>query len=239
MLYRSIKNYKFEDTKMARRGHHTLDQIKNMILVAAEELVVEGGLGQLRVRNIAAKIGYTVGSIYMVFDNMNDLILHVKGRTLDAITEQMEQAECSTPGQCLEELAGVYIRYASENLNRWSMVFEHRLPEDVEVPAWYQQKVDALYGKFEAHFAMIAPELSYTQRKQTALAFLGGVHGICVFMLTTQLGGLNNDDFEESVVLLIRRFIHDGWVSSVSRIAPSNLPKTEAWGLRAVVSRPI
>jgi AcrR family transcriptional regulator len=208
---------------MARRGHHTLEQIKNMVLVAAEDLVVEGGLAQLRVRNIAVKIGYTVGSIYMVFDNMNDLILHIKGRTLDAITEHMDQAECSSPEQCLEELAGVYIHYASENLNLWSMVFEHRMPEDAEIPEWYQKKVDNLYGKFEAHFALIAPELSYTQRKQTALAFLGGVHGICVFMLTTQLGGLNKNDLEESVVLLIRRFIHDGWMSSMSGITPPKL----------------
>jgi AcrR family transcriptional regulator len=217
---------------MARRGHHTLEQIKNMVLVAAEDLVINGGLTQLRVRNIAVKIGYTVGSIYMVFDNMNDLILHIKGRTLDAITGQMEQVQCSNPEHCLEELAGVYIRYASENLNRWSMVFEHRLPEDAEIPEWYQKKVDNLYEKFETHFAMIAPELSHAQRRQTALAFLGGIHGICVFMLTTQLGGLNDDDLEESVVLLIRRFIHDGWMNSVNRTTPPPHKATaQAWRL--------
>ena len=35
------------------------------------------------------EIGYTVGSIYMVFENMADLIIHVKGRTLDDIAEQL------------------------------------------------------------------------------------------------------------------------------------------------------
>jgi len=108
---------------MARRGHHTLEQIKNMVLVAAEDLVVEGGLTQLRVRNIAVKIGYTVGSIYMVFESMDDLILHVKGRTLDILAEQMEQVKAPTAEQRLEELAGVYIKFANQNLNRWSMVF--------------------------------------------------------------------------------------------------------------------
>ncbi|ESS72492.1 transcriptional regulator [Methyloglobulus morosus KoM1] len=205
---------------MARRGHHSLEQIKNMVLVAAEDLVIEGGLPQLRVRNIAVKIGYTVGSIYMVFDNMNDLILHIKGRTLDTITEQMQQVKCSNPERCLEELAGVYIRYACQNLNRWSMVFEHRLPDDAEIPEWYQKKVDNLYGQFDTHFALIAPELSPAQRRQTALAFLGGIHGICVFMLTTQLGGLNDNDLEESVVLLVRRFIHDGWMNAMGGITP-------------------
>lgn len=208
---------------MARRGHHTLEQIKNMVLVAAEDLVVEGGLPQLRVRNIAVKIGYTVGSIYMVFDNMNDLILQIKGRTLDDLAEQMGQVECSNCEQCLERLSSTYIKFASQNLNRWSMVFEHRLPEGTVVPEWYQKKVDNIYSKFEAQFAMIAPELTASQRRQTALAFFGGVHGICVFMLTTQLGGLSEKDLEESVVLLIKRFIHDGWMSSMSGITPQTV----------------
>jgi AcrR family transcriptional regulator len=207
---------------MARRGHHTLEQIKNMVLVAAEDLVVQGGLSQLRVRNIAAKIGYTVGSIYMVFENMDDLILNIKGRSLDTLAEQMDQITAPNAEQRLEALAGAYIRYASQNLNRWSMVFEHRLPEKAEIPSWYQKKLDNVYGKFEAQFAILSPELSSNQRRQTALAFLGGIHGICALMLTTQLAGLNDNDLEESVILLIRRFIHDGWMNSIGGITQPN-----------------
>lgn len=224
---------------MARRGDHTLEQIKNMVLVAAEDLVAEGGLTLLRVRNIAVKIGYTVGSIYMVFESMDDLILHIKGRTLDTITEEMERIESNKPEQCLEELAGVYIRYASQNLNRWSMVFEHRLPENIEIPGWYQKKLDNVYGKFEDQYALLAPELSPTQLRQTALALLGGIHGICVFMLTTQLGGLNSDDFEESVVLLIRRFNHDGWINLKNKATLHNYPNTETWRLRTVAAHTV
>jgi AcrR family transcriptional regulator len=216
---------------MARRGHHTLEQIKNMVLTAAEDLVIEGGLPQLRVRNIAVKIGYTVGSIYMVFESMNDLILHIKGRTLDELAMQMDQVQCASPEQCLEELAGTYIRFASQNFNRWSLVFEHHLPEGVQNPEWYQRKVDSIYKKFEAHFALLSPESGASQHKQSALAFFGGVHGICVFMLSTQLGCLNDNDLEESVVLLIRRFIHDGWVGSVGSSTPPSKAPVEAWRL--------
>jgi AcrR family transcriptional regulator len=216
---------------MARRGHHTLEQIKNMVLVAAEDLVVQGGLPQLRVRNIAAKIGYTVGSIYMVFANMDDLILHIKGRALDEIAEQMDQVQARNAEQRLEELAGVYIRYASQNINRWSLVFEHRLPEGMEVPSWYQKKLDNVYGKFEAQFAIIAPDLSSSQCRQTALAFLGGIHGICSLMLTSQLAGLNDNDLEESVILLIRRFIHDGWMNAMGEITPPKKTSADTWRL--------
>ncbi len=202
---------------MARRGHHTLEQIKNMVLTASEELVAEGGLTQLRVRNIAVKIGYTVGSIYMVFESMNDLILHLKGRTLDMIAQHMDQVNAPNAEQQLEELATVYIEFASQNLNRWSLVFEHRLPENMATPEWYQSKVDGLYKKFEDQFEILIPGMPNVERKRTALAFLGGIHGVCVLMLTKQLGRLSENDLEESVTLLIRRFIHDSYaVDSVS-----------------------
>lgn len=218
---------------MARRGNHSLAQIKNMVLVAAEELVFDGGFSLLKVRNIAVKIGYTVGSLYMVFDSMNDLILHLKGRTLDVLAAQMEEAKAPNAERRLEELAGAYIRFASQNLNRWSMVFEHRLPKDMEIPSWYQEKIDNIYGKFEAQFAVLAPELSLAQRRQTALAFFGAVHGMCVLMLTTHVGSLNDNDFKESVILLVRRFIHDDCISSMSGITHPNNAK-EALRLRSV-----
>lgn len=208
---------------MARRGHHTLDQIKDMVINAAEELIEQGGLCNLRVRNIATKIGYTVGSIYMVFDSMNDLIVHMKGRTLDKISEQMENVDAENAEQCLEEFASIYVRFASENLSRWSMVFEHRLPHDYETPPWYQNKVDNLYKKFEDQFKLLTPELTVSERKQTALAFLGGVHGICVLMLTKQLGGFNDLDMEESIMLLTRRFIHDCYMPKLTKQRAKNV----------------
>lgn len=213
---------------MARRGHHTLEQIKNMVLVAAEELVIEGGMPQLRVRNIAVKIGYTVGSIYMVFDNMNDLALHIKGRTLDDLIQQMEQVQCGENNQCLEKLAKCYIEFANHNYNRWSMVFEQRMPEDVVVPEWYQKKVDAIYSLFEAQIAMLNPGLPAAKCKQIALTFLAGIHGICVFTLTTRIGSLNEKDLQESVTLLIKRFVHDSWVNLISiGAAPKKAVKNE------------
>jgi AcrR family transcriptional regulator len=209
---------------MARRGHHTLEEIKSMVLAAAEDLVVQGGLPLLTARRIATKIDYTVGSIYMVFEGMNDLIMHLKGRFLDDMAEEMDRVQRATSKQCLEELADVYIRYASQHFNRWCMVFEHRLPEDTQAPDWYKNKLDSLYRQFEDQFGQLSPELPLVQRKQTALAFLGGLHGICVFKLTTPLGGKGDNDIKESVLLLINKFAHDARTDSMNGV---QLPKNE------------
>ena len=212
---------------MARRGHHTLEQIKQMIIAASEELIAEGGLSQLRVRNIAAKIGYTVGSIYMVFNSMDDLILQLKGRALDAVTDKMAQVSAPNPEQRLEELAKIYIQFASENLNRWSMVFEHRLPDSAKVPDWYQSKVNLLHKKFEDQFELLIPNLSKIEKSRTALAFLGGIHGICVLMLIKQLSNFDENGLEESVALLIRRFIQDSIIGEPAK-KQKNLPNWQS-----------
>lgn len=195
---------------MARRGHHTLAQIKDMIVIAAEELVEEGGLNQLRVRNIATKIGYTVGSIYMVFNSMDELILHLKGRTLDRIIQDMNQVSAPNAEQRLEALAQIYINFARINLNRWSMLFEHRLPDNMTIPDWYHHKLNLLHKKFEDQFESLVQDLSPAEKSHTGLAFLGGIHGICVLMLTQQLACFNENGLENSVNLLVRRFIQEG-----------------------------
>ncbi|NOR68647.1 MAG: TetR family transcriptional regulator, partial [Methylomarinum sp.] len=123
---------------MARRSEHSQEEIKEMVLKAAEVIVVEEGFSELKVRKVAMEIGYTVGSIYMVFDNMADLIMHVKGRTLDDIAEQLKVViNDANAEQTIVQLAKTYLSFASQNFNRWRMIFEHQLAEDAVVPDWY------------------------------------------------------------------------------------------------------
>ncbi|MCX7099960.1 MAG: TetR family transcriptional regulator [Methylobacter sp.] len=49
---------------MARRNEHSLDEIREMILDAAESIIINEGYSALTVRKITKKIGYTVASIY-------------------------------------------------------------------------------------------------------------------------------------------------------------------------------
>lgn len=133
---------------MARRSEHSLDEIKTMVLNAAETIVIEEGFSALTVRKIAMAIGYTVGSIYMVFANMADLNMHINARTLDAIAAQLEQVQGCPADQCIETLAQTYLGYASQNFNRWSMIFEYRFPPNTDIPAWYQEKLNAVFDRF-------------------------------------------------------------------------------------------
>ena len=197
---------------MAKRSEHSLEELKTMVLDAAETIVIEEGFPALKVRKIAVDIGYTVGSIYMVFANMADLIIQINARTLDAITEQLEQAHDVSDDKSIEILAMTYLSYASQNLNRWRNIFEYRLPADIEIPDWYQDKVDNVFATVAARFAELAPELSKDHSKQAACALWAGIHGICMLSLTGILDKADINDIEDTIIFLIRNFMR-GWVA--------------------------
>ncbi|MGZ4993600.1 MAG: TetR/AcrR family transcriptional regulator [Methylobacter sp.] len=196
---------------MARRNKHRLDEIKQMVLHAAETIIINEGYSALTARRIAMEIGYTVGSIYMVFANMADLIIHINARTVDDLTELMQQVPPDAPGQYITGLAKVYVEFADRNFNRWTMIFVR----DTEIPAWYQQKIDRTFDLVETRFTQLVPGCSPRQSNQAARALWSGIHGICNVFLTGKQDAQAVKEIEDSVVLLVENFV-SGWVNSLT-----------------------
>ncbi len=197
---------------MARRSEHSLEEIKEMILKAAEGIIVADGFQALKVRRIALEIGYTAGTIYMVFENMADLIMHVKARSLDELGDFLDEnsPDCP-PDQQIIFLAKKYLEFASQNFNLWSMIFEHRLANDQVVPEWYQAKVDQAFVGIEKLLGQLAPGYEKKHVQAAARAIWSGVHGICILSLTDHLPGSEIQKIEENINLLVSNFIR-GWI---------------------------
>jgi AcrR family transcriptional regulator len=209
---------------MARRGEHSQEEIKQMILCAAERIVTEDGFSALTVRKIAQAVGYTVGSFYMVYNNMADLVIHINGRTLDEIAEKMRVAKdgyqddevgLSDSRSGVEALAVAYFNYANQNLNRWNLIFDYHFPDDFMIPDWYQVSVDAVFSLVETQFSSLNHACPEDKKKQAARTLWAGVHGVCVLSLSGKLNFVGVADAEESVVLLVRNFMA-GWMKSLA-----------------------
>jgi AcrR family transcriptional regulator len=194
---------------MARRSEHTQEQIREMVLTAAEGIVIEEGFNALTVRKVAMEIGYTVGSIYMVFENMDDLIMHVKGRTLDELASALQSV--AVP-DCAEEhilaLANVYLQFAHCHFNRWRMIFE--AIKDVAVPEWYQEKTREMFAIVEQPFRRLLPDGDGEKARLAAQSLWSGVHGACVLSLNGSLGRVGAENAELTVRSLVQHFIQ-GW----------------------------
>ncbi len=200
---------------MARRSDHSREQIKQMALLAGEDIVAEYGSTALTARRLASNIGYTVGSLYLVFENLDDVTLQVNARTLDKLSFELDQvvSNHTEPQRCIGQLARAYIQFASNNPHLWNMVFEHRNDKDKEIPEWYQKRINSLFQRVENQFAKLIPNHSPDQNALAARALWSGVHGNCVLALTGKLDVVGVEDVENTSDLLIDNFLA-GWISA-------------------------
>lgn len=200
---------------MARRNDHSREQIKQMALDVAEKLVAENGTGFLTARRIASGIGYTVGSLYLVFDNLDDLALQVNARTLDRLALALEQTASlhADPRRCVVELGRSYVRFAAEHPHLWNMVFEVRTPDDMKLPDWYQNRILTLFRGVEREFEKMRPDLPEAPIRTAARALWSGVHGICILARAGKLDVVGIENVERASDLLCENFI-DGWIES-------------------------
>jgi AcrR family transcriptional regulator len=195
---------------MARRSEHTQEQLKELVLNAAERIITEQGLEALTVRKIALEIGYTVGSIYMVFTNMQELIRHVSIRSLDDLFQHLRAVpDAGSTEANILAMALAYLEFASTEFNRWRIIFCREVAKEAE-PDWYAQKVHRVFAPVEEQFLQLGSGKNDAQVKLAARTLWGGVHGVCLLSLH---GGLESQDIQErqqAVKLLVENFIN-GW----------------------------
>ena len=194
---------------MARRSDHSREELREMAITAAEQIVVEQGYEGLSARKVATAIGYTVGTLYLVFENLDDLILNINARTLDRLHARMKasQAKCGDAGDCLLQLGQVYIGFADEDPHRWAMVFEHRLTDEQAAPAWYQEKITRMFALVEEGLEPLAGGHTRDEITQASRALWGGVHGICILALAGNLGIAGVESVQDLTKTLITNYL--------------------------------
>ena len=67
---------------MGRRSDHTRGELKGMVLKAAGGIIAQEGLRALTTRRLGKHIGYAAGTLYQLYRNLDDIILHVNTQTL-------------------------------------------------------------------------------------------------------------------------------------------------------------
>jgi len=196
---------------MARRSEHSQEEIKKMILEAAEDIVQEYGFSALKVRKIAADIGYTVGSIYMVFAGMDDLIMHIKARTWQKLAQHIEgyTAEAERSGS-IESFALGYLDFVVANEGLWRMLFEHHLPVGKVIPDGYLQAQACVTLLVDRQVTRLDSQCSDEQVYQAARVLVNSMQGVSMQLLMQPLSDESIAAAKLEMLLLASCFIK-GW----------------------------
>ncbi|WP_282604487.1 TetR/AcrR family transcriptional regulator [Pelagibius sp. Alg239-R121] len=198
---------------MARRSDHTREEIKAMAIAVGRNLIQENGLPGFSARKVALGIGYTVGTLYNVFENHDDIVLHINAVTLEDLLAYMEkrlgdddQESHASDLDVLKGLAACYIDYARENYNCWSALFEHNLSPEAPLPVWYGERIDALFGFIEARLKPVVGK-DEAEARQTARVLWASIHGICALTLTNKLTLVGVETVEGLTDSLIENYV--------------------------------
>lgn len=194
---------------MARRSDHSRDEIKEMALAAAAAIVEKEGSRKLTARNVATAIGYTVGTLYLVFKNLDDLVLHLNARTLDDLHEwlQARTEDSAAPQRQLQALAEAYIDYAVSHTARWNLLFDSVAGVDSELPDWYLARLGKVFGLIESALTPLVDHHGQEAIVQAARVLWASVHGICTLKIRHRLDLAGGQSTGEMAAMLIDNFL--------------------------------
>ncbi|MGB1561102.1 MAG: TetR/AcrR family transcriptional regulator [Sinimarinibacterium flocculans] len=193
---------------MGRRNQHSREQQRDMAIAAAELILVREGFGGLSMRKVADAIGYTVGQLYLIFQNQDDLLATINERTTDAIYGHLrDRSEAiDEPLARLRALAAAYIEFAQRHPHRFRMLFEHQLPPAMEPRVSGELRIKRMFELVESNLAPLLPSAPPARLRQTAATLWGGVHGIAALAVSGKFKWAGNRDFERYSDELVSTF---------------------------------
>jgi AcrR family transcriptional regulator len=173
------------------------------LLAAAEHQIETRGLAHLRARDLANQAGCSLGAIYNVFTDLDELILAVNANTLKAIDLEMTAIEGGGPLQQLIGLANAYVSYAVRKRLRWEALFNHRLPAETVVPQWFQDIQIATWSRIEEPLALLRPDLPYAARHLLGRSIFAAVHGMVALGLDRRVTPMDLPVLRSQIAMVV------------------------------------
>jgi AcrR family transcriptional regulator len=193
---------------MARRSDHSREQLYQLALNAAERIVETEGVKALTARNVADAIGYSAGTLYNLFDNLDDLILHLNARTLDLMHDALDAVPTKgDPAFDIDALLDAYLGFLPTHPGLWAALFDYAQPEDAELPGWYSAKIARVLGLLEAALLPVFKVDPAQHAAHAARVLWAGLHGIYALECSGKLGVVGEDNHVEMAKTLTSTFL--------------------------------
>src|ERR1700724_1422127 len=195
---------------MSRQSdHHAM--LRERLIDAAERTIAANGLAGLRARDLAREAGCAVGTIYNVFEHLDELILCVGSRTLAMLDAALEAGRLGRPYGSTEDaaddlvrLALAYLEFAARHTVSWRALFEHRMSEERQLPQWFVDQQHQLFAQVERPLVTLLPDLHPDARRILARTLFSAVHGIVALGLEEKLVSLLLPDLRSQLAATVR-----------------------------------
>lgn len=194
---------------MGRRSDHSREELQSLILEATLDLVKEHGAEKVTARQIAQAIGYTPGTLYSVFINLQDIFLHVNELGLSTLFEQCAKAMSTQaePFAAIRSMGIAYLEFATKNTHQFDLMFARADSPSEEAPAAIQTRIRSMFDLIEEQLKILNPDATTAQIKLGARALWSGVHGTATLRLSDQLYLDSSSSDSDVVDMLVNNFL--------------------------------
>ncbi len=154
-----------------------------MIVREGHRQMSEVGFAHFSAREVAKRIGYSIGTLYNVFESHDLLVLAINARTLALWQAHVEARLAAVEQGRLRTLVEAYFEFAILHRHAWTALYDHRLPDDVQAPEYYREQIHSLTGIVRDEIAAVLSPEQADQADSLTRSLLATVHGHCFFTL--------------------------------------------------------
>jgi AcrR family transcriptional regulator len=168
---------------MGRRSDHSRGELADIIVTEGHKHMAEVGFARFSAREVAKRIGYSIGTIYNVFGTHDRLIAAINTRTFCLWAEHLRALLEDAQEDRIRVLVEAYFIFASDNRNVWMAIYDHRLPAEMSLSDEEVVERGVLTELVLREVEAALPDHARTNATRLARSLIATVHGHCTFAL--------------------------------------------------------
>jgi AcrR family transcriptional regulator len=110
-----------------RRREVEKQELRQAILTAAAELILERGYDAFSLRRVAERIGYSATTIYLYYESKDDLVAAVLAEGFERFVRALEAVQTEDPAERVADLGRAYVAFGLANRVHYQLMFMRRM----------------------------------------------------------------------------------------------------------------
>ena len=189
---------------MGRRSDHSRSEHEALILAHGHALMAEVGFARFSGREVAKRVGYSIGTIHNVFGGHDRLVLAINTRTFTLWAMDLRARLAQAKDDRIAALVAGYFAFARLHPNLWMAIYDHRLPPDMAMPPEDAASRATLTGIVGEEVARAVGNAAGLDVSALTRSLVATVHGHCHFALTGAFDLMGEPDPEAAALARVR-----------------------------------
>ena len=192
---------------MARRNDHSRSELEALFASEGARQIAEVGLSRFSAREVAKRVGYSVGTLYNVFGSYDGLVLALNARTLRLWTAHLRERLAGAGADRIGALVHGYFEFAVAHPHAWAAIYEHHMADGGPAPGDYQAAAADLLGVVAAEIAAAVGAEEPGEVAPLTRSLVATVHGHCAFAVGRTFSMLGETAPVEAALARVREAV--------------------------------